>query len=161
MTTAMLLHEWLLAISAEQWPGYRDAYLQAQKALPGLGFDARAERPVPASPGGIAVVPMSGALSRRGDPWTDMLGWTTYEGLASTMRTLAADRIPQPGFGEGPKSLALAQRNSQSLDCFGHAHADEVAQLHQPGRVGVHLRELIQHFVQRQQFSFGHAQLNA
>jgi len=92
MTTAMLLHEWLLAISAEQWPGYRDAYLQAQKAMPALGFDARAERPVPGPQGGVAVVPVMGALSRRGDPWTDMLGWTTYEGLAGTLRTLAADR---------------------------------------------------------------------
>ena len=92
MNTSMLLHEWLLAISAEKWPGYRDAYVQAQKAMPGLGFDARVERPAPAPQGGIAVVPVMGALSRRGDPWTDMLGWTTYEGLAGTLRTLAADR---------------------------------------------------------------------
>jgi len=92
MNTAMLLHEWLLAISAEKWPGYRDAYVQARQALPGLGFDARAERPGPTPQGGIAVVPVMGALSRRGDAWTDMLGWTTYEGLAATLRTLTADR---------------------------------------------------------------------
>src|SRR5438093_7222624 len=52
--------------------------------------------------------------------------------------SVAADGIPQPGFGKGPEPFTLAARNTHHLYGLGHAHADEVTQFHQPGRVRVH-----------------------
>jgi signal peptide peptidase SppA len=93
VNVTMLFRERVMAVCEESWPAFRAAYLDA-KAHPPAGYDptARIERPTPKPSGGIAVVPIMGALSRRGDFFTDILGWATYEGLAATMAELAADR---------------------------------------------------------------------
>jgi len=74
---------------------------------------------------------------------------------------VATDGFPQPGFGEGPKTFTLAQRHAHRLDRFGHAHSDKITQLDEPGRVDVHFRQLIQHFMNSKQFGLRHAQLDA
>jgi signal peptide peptidase SppA len=93
VNVTMLLRDRVMAVSEEAWPAYRDAYLEA-KAHPPAAYDptARIERPAPKPQGGIAVVPVMGAMSRRGDFFTDILGWATYEGIAATVSELAADR---------------------------------------------------------------------
>lgn len=93
MNVTMLLRDRVMAVCEETWPAYRAAYLEA-KAHPPAAYDptARIERPAPKPQGGIAVVPIMGALSRRGDFFTDILGWATYEGIAETVAQLAADR---------------------------------------------------------------------
>lgn len=89
----LVFRDRVMAVCGESWQAYHDAYLEA-RAHPPAGYDptARVERPAPKPQGGIAVVPVMGALSRRGDFFTDMLGWATYEGIADTISALAADR---------------------------------------------------------------------
>jgi signal peptide peptidase SppA len=93
VNVTMLLRDRVMAVCEETWPAYRAAYLEA-KAHPPVAYDptARIERPAPKPQGGIAVVPIMGALSRRGDFFTDILGWATYEGIAEAVAQLAADR---------------------------------------------------------------------
>jgi signal peptide peptidase SppA len=93
VNVTMLLRDRVMAVCEESWPAYRAAYLEA-KAHPPAAYDptARIERQAPKPQGGIAVVPIMGALSRRGDFFTDILGWATYEGIAETVSQLAADR---------------------------------------------------------------------
>ena len=93
MSVSMLLRDRVMAVCEDSWAAYRDAYLDA-RAHPPAGYDptARIERPNPKPQGGIAVVPIMGGLSRRGDFFTDILGWSTYESIAETMGQLASDR---------------------------------------------------------------------
>ncbi len=96
--SVQLLTDRVLALSEEHLPAYRALYTQAMREVAALGAagttlearpaEARARRGAPA---GVAVVPVMGALSRRGSPITDWLGWATYEGLAGDLRGLAAD----------------------------------------------------------------------
>lgn len=95
--SVQLLTDRVLAMSEEHLAAHCAQYAQAVREFAAHGSavtlearqaEARARR---AAPTGIAVVPVMGALSRRGTPITDWLGWATYEGLAAELRGLTAD----------------------------------------------------------------------
>lgn len=90
MTARWLLRDRMCAIDAERWPAYRDEYLLAV-ARPAPSA-IQAELPMAASGDGIAVVPVMGVLTRRGDAFTDMLGWASYDGLATQLDALSRDK---------------------------------------------------------------------
>lgn len=93
MSAPRLISARVLAVDRETWPAFRRTYLDTAAHAP-ADLDIRARRGVPEAPrqGAIAIVPIEGALTRRGDWITDILGWTTYEGLAQQLAALANDR---------------------------------------------------------------------
>lgn len=83
----------LMAIAEEAWPLVAEAYLEARSHLP-IGADVGARKaPGAAKPErGIAIVPIAGGLTRRGNFISDVLGWSTYDGIAATVEKFAAMR---------------------------------------------------------------------
>lgn len=93
MTEPRVISARVLAVDRDTWPAFRRTYVDASAHVP-EGLDIRARVHPPAAPrqGAIAIVPVEGALTRRGDWVTDILGWTTYDGLAQQLSALASDR---------------------------------------------------------------------
>jgi len=92
MSVTLVLRDRLLAVSAEAWPVYRDDYLATRAALLARGPSARQVSLPLAASTATAVVPVTGMLTRHGDAFTAMLGWSSYEALATQVEALAADR---------------------------------------------------------------------
>ena len=92
MSARWLLRDRTCAIAAEAWPAYRDAYLARAAAVARRPEGIQAELPMPVTGDGIAVVPIQGVLTRRGDDLTALLGWPTYDGIVTQLDALARDR---------------------------------------------------------------------
>jgi signal peptide peptidase SppA len=96
--SVMVLTDRVLAMSEEHLPTYRALYEQAVResaahcaACTTAAADAARGRPDVRGAKGVAIVPVMGALSRRGTFITSWLGWATYDGLAAQLRALMAD----------------------------------------------------------------------
>ncbi len=105
MTPIPLFNNPLLALLEEALPLQVATYLEAQRMFAAVPAPTRQPRARVRAERRIAVVPLMGSLSRRGNVISDWLGWSTYEGIAADLEALtsAADvdtivlRVDSPG----------------------------------------------------------------